>query len=92
MTRFLIEVPHESNKSACDQAVEVFKNTGSHFLINADWGCLDDEHKAWIVIEMDSKEDALMVVPPQFRQQAKVIRLEKFALETVEESLKQHHG
>ena len=41
MTRYLIEVPHEGTKQACDQAIRVFMETGSHFVTNADWGCSD---------------------------------------------------
>lgn len=79
MPRFLIEVPHRKEKRECERAVEVFKQTGSHFLTNADWGCSDNVHKAWVIIEVDSKEDALMVVPPPYRTKAKVITLTKFA-------------
>jgi hypothetical protein len=52
MTRYLIEVPHEATKEACDQAIRVFMETGSHFVTNADWGCSDDVHKAWIVADL----------------------------------------
>ena len=47
MSRYLIEVEHKADKWSCDQAIEAFLNTGSHFLTNADWGCMDGEHKAW---------------------------------------------
>ena len=90
MPRYLIEVAHASNKAACDHAINVFKTTGSHFLTNADWGCLDNVHKAWIIVDLDSKEEALLIVPPSFRQNAKVITLHKYAFETVKESLKDH--
>ena len=90
MLRLLIEVTHENTKEACDRAIEVFKNTGSHFLTNADWGCKDDVHKAWIIVDMDSKEEALRIVPPSFRQQTKIITLYKFALETANEAIKHH--
>jgi hypothetical protein len=91
MPRFLIEVPHEKSKQSCVLAIEVFNKTGSHFLTNADWGCSDDVHKAWIIIEMDSKEEALMVVPPPFRDNATVVTLEKFTLETVDDTLRDQH-
>ena len=90
MARFLIEVPHENTKQACDEAIKIFKKTGSHFLFNADWGCWANVHKAWIIIEVEDKEAALMVVPPQLRGNAMAIILDKFALETVEEAIKQH--
>lgn len=90
MPRYLIEVSHENKKQACDQAVKVFQMTGSHFLTNADWGCSDDIHKAWIIVDLDSKEEALLIVPPSFRQDAKVITLHKYAFESVKEAFKNH--
>jgi hypothetical protein len=58
MAKYLIEVPHEPETRECALAVQVFLTTGSHFLKNADWGCLDGEHKGWIIVELDNKEEA----------------------------------
>jgi hypothetical protein len=90
MKRFLIEVPHEDNKIACARAIQVFLQTGSHFLVNADWGCLDGEHRAWIILEGENKEDALSVLPLQVRPQAKIVELAKFSMDDVDEVLSQH--
>lgn len=90
MPRYLIEVPHENTKEACERAIRVFMETGSHFVTHADWGCQDDEHKAWIVVDLDSKEEALTLLPPLFRHDAKIITLEKFSMVEIEESLEQH--
>ena len=90
MSRYLIEVAHDDNKESCNEAIKVFKMTGSHFLTNADWGCADDVHKAWFMAEVDSKEQALNIVPPSFRQKAKVTTLHKYAFESVKESLSEH--
>lgn len=90
MPRFLIEVPHEGNKQACDEAIRVFRMTGSHFLTNADWGCMDDVHKAWMTVDLTNKDEALLIIPPVYRSKAKVITLEKFALETINKALKRH--
>ncbi len=79
--RFLIEVPHEASMSACIHAVEVFLTTGSHFLSNADWGCQDGEHKAWMVVEADDRDQARGIVPPAFRAQAKIVQLNGFTLD-----------
>jgi hypothetical protein len=92
MTRFLIEVPHEADMTACMRAVEIFLNTGSHFLSNADWGCLDGEHKAWIILEADDKEEARLVVPPAYRRQARIVALNKFTLEDIDELRRHHQG
>lgn len=90
MPKYLIEVPHEKSKEACDQAVEAFLKSGSHFVTNADWGCGDDVHKAWIVVELDSKEEALLLLPPFFRQNATVTSLAKFAPEDLDKAAEAH--
>jgi hypothetical protein len=56
MARFLIEVPHESGVVSCARASKVLQETGSHFLTHADFGCKDGVHKAWIVVDVDSKD------------------------------------
>lgn len=90
MMHFLIEVPHEAEKIACARAVQILLTTGSHFLTNADFGCLDGEHKAWIIVEGESKEEIRSIVPPMYRSQAKITKLNKFSLEEVEGLLRQH--
>lgn len=90
MPRFLVEVAHENRKEACDRAVQVFLQTGSHFMTNADWGCSDGEHKAWFVAEFNTKEEARQILPPAFRLQAKIIELEKFSLADVDTTLGYH--
>jgi hypothetical protein len=92
MAKYLIEVPHEAEKRACARAVRIFLETGSHFLTNADWGCFDGEHKAWIILEADSKEDARSVLPPAFRSEAKIVGLNKFTLEEIDEMERHHPG
>ncbi len=90
MPRYLIEVSHENSKEACDRAVQAFLATGSHFMTHADWGCSDNEHKAWIIVEMDSKSEALNLVPPSFRANAKVIALENFSMKSKDRMLGEH--
>lgn len=92
MAKFLIEVPHEAKKIACARTVRIFLETGSHFLINADWGCLDGEHKAWIIVEVESKEDAQSILPPSLRSEAKIVRLNSFTMEEAEELERYHEG
>ena len=90
MPKFLIEVPHAGDLEACARVVQIFLATGSHFLTHADWGCMDGEHAAWIVVEVDSKDEARSILPPAFRSQARIIGLNKFSLEHVEGILEQH--
>ena len=88
--RFLIEVPHEEATLACARTVEVFLRSGSHFLSHADWGCKDGEHKAWMVVEVESKDEALRIVPPAFRPQTKIVQLNAFTMKDLEDILRHH--
>ena len=90
MARFFIEVPHEETTQACARAVEVFLKSGSHFLTHADWGCKDAEHKAWMIVELDTKEEALRIVPPLYRAAAKVVQLNSFTMKDIEDILRHH--
>jgi hypothetical protein len=90
MPKFLIEVPHEEELLACAQVVESFLNYGSHFATKADWGCTDGVHKAWITIETETKEDARNILPPAYRSQATIIKLNKFTIEEIDGILQQH--
>ena len=90
MPKFLIEVSHDEDLLACAQVVESFLSYGSHFATKADWGCTDGVHKAWITIETDNKEDARNILPPAYRSQANIIKLNKFNMEEIKEILKLH--
>jgi hypothetical protein len=90
MPKFLIEVPHENTEQACNRAIDVFKSTGSHFVTNAEWGCHDNEHKAWIIVDLDDKQLALSIIPPEFRTVAKVTAIERLSRADMEAVAKDH--
>jgi hypothetical protein len=90
MSRFLVEVPHDPDTLACAQVVQVFLASGSHFLTNADWGCSDGRHSAWLLVDVDSKEEARLIVPPAFRAKASIVALNKFSMEEIEQIIEQH--
>ena len=90
MARFLIEVPHEASTRECALAAKILISSGSHYLTHAAFGCLDGEHKAWIIIEADSREEARFVVPSIFRPRAKIVQLNKFSLDELDEILAHH--
>ena len=90
MARFLIEVPHEPDTIACAHVVQIFLETGSHFLTNADWGCLDGNHKAWIIVDVKDKNAAREIIPSGFRSQAKLVKLNKWTMEEIDEILLSH--
>lgn len=92
MKRFLVEVPHDKSTAACNHAIETFLRTGSHFLARADWGCKDEEHKAWLIIEVDSKAEARNIVPADYRRDAKIVELTTFMEANVDASRQHSEG
>jgi len=90
MPRFLIEVEHEAEASACDRAAQVLFTSGSHWLTHADWGCLDGVHAAWLIVEVETRELARAIVPPVHRSRARVIGLSAFSLAEIDTFLAHH--
>jgi hypothetical protein len=88
MAKYLIEVPHGADSVECTRAVHILLSTGSHFLMNADWGCHDGVHKAWFFAEVESKEEALMIVPPFYRGNTVVTMLNKFDFRKIDMAMK----
>jgi RES domain-containing protein len=90
MAKYLIEVPHEANKVACERAIQVFLSSGSHFLVNAEWGCGDGEHKAWMIVDVENREQARLIVPPFYRPETKIVVLNRWRLGEGDEVLPHH--
>jgi hypothetical protein len=90
MARFFVEVAHEAEMVACARAVQVLLATGSHYLTHADFGCKDGEHKAWLIVEAENKEEARSILPPVYRSQAKIVMLNKFTVAELDELLRHH--
>ena len=90
MQKFLIEVPHEAETKACARAAKVLLQTGSHFVTHAEFGCMDGDHRAWMIMEFQSKSEALSAVPPEFRTNARVVALNRFTIEQLDRFIGQH--
>ncbi len=90
MSKFLIEVPHEAEAIACARGVQALLSFGSHFVANTDWGCADGVHKGWIVVDVDSREEARALLPPAFRSDATIVQLNRFTLEEMDDVLTKH--
>ena len=90
MAKFLIEVEHDAETVACARVVKILLESGSHFLSNAEWGCMDNDHRAWMIVEVDDKHEALAIVPPGMRSRTRVTGLNRFKLDKIVAILKQH--
>ena len=55
MGRFFIELPHDESEQSCVEAAKVFMESGSHYMTHADYGCEDNVHKSWMIVELESK-------------------------------------
>jgi hypothetical protein len=81
MERFLIELPHSPDAGECTNVVQVFLSSGSHLVTKAEWGCNDDVHNAWLIVDVEGRDDAVAIVPPALRSTARITALNTFTLE-----------
>jgi len=79
MDRYLVEIPHEPDQASCRAAIKIFAESGSHYLTHADFGCADGVHNAWLIIEAADHGEARLVAPPQYRDNARVTRVKRYA-------------
>lgn len=75
MPRFLIQIPHGDEHEACVRALEALETRGSHFVTHAEFGCRDGYHSALLVSEFESRAEAQQIVPPEYRQEARIVEL-----------------
>ena len=91
MEKFLIEVPHEGDQASCSRTVQDFLASGSHFVTNAEWGCKDGDHRAWLLVETENKEEALRILPASYKVNAKITKINKFTRKDMDETIKNDH-
>ena len=83
MLRYMIQASHDPAPDACMQLLDAFLQAGAHYLTNAEWGCEAGEHTAWIIVEADSDDEARLMVPPNIRNTALLVRLNRFTPEQI---------
>jgi hypothetical protein len=76
MDRYMVISGHTAED--CRQAVKYFAEFHAGYITHFEWGCKDNDHNAYAVIEADSHEEAMMSVPPLLRREARVIKLTYF--------------
>ena len=74
MDRYLIATPH--TEAECTAVINQVISAG--FNTHVDWGCKDGEHTGWATIEAESREQAMLFVPPIMRPKAHVVKVVKF--------------
>lgn len=83
MPRYLIELRHGDEHAACVKALRAIEQYGSHFVTHADWGCKAGTHRGWLIVELGSRDEAMQLVPPEYRQEARVVELNRFSREEI---------
>jgi hypothetical protein len=78
MERFIIESPHPVEK--CEQVIQDLYAAG--YLHHFEWGCKDNDHTGWAIVEAENAEDARQIVPWYLRDKARIVHLVKFNLAT----------
>ncbi len=78
MPRYMIHLPHESGHEMCVRALQAIERYGGHLFTNAEWGCNAGVHCGWVIVELDDRKAAVQMVPPEFRQEAQVVELNRF--------------
>jgi hypothetical protein len=83
--RFLIECRHSSEHEGCVRSLDAILQLGSHLITEAEWGCEDGVHAGWLIADLDSREEAMQLVPPQYRADTRIIKLRKWSRTEIEE-------
>jgi len=87
MNKFLIEVKHGGDRSSCLLAIQSFLSSRYHYASSVEWGCIEGEQKAWLIIKTENKETAMRVLPAAYRQNAKITELHKFTIKEINEAV-----
>ena len=85
MDRYIIVSPH--NAEDCDKAVREVHAAG--YLHHFEWGCKDNDHTGYAILEAINHEHAKQIVPWFLRDRAHVARLVKFGKGAREHGSKQ---
>ncbi len=76
MDRYIVISKHTTED--CRMAVKHFKQHHAGYLTHYEWGCYDDDHTAYCIMEAESHAQALNTVPPLFREKARAVKLVYF--------------
>ena len=85
MPKYIVMSGHTAED--CRMAVKHFRDFHAGFLSHFEWGCYDNDHTAYQILESDSHESALNTVPPLFRSKTRVIQLTNFDPKSLKDPL-----
>lgn len=92
MPTYLIEVQHDGKPESCIRALHALDRYGSHFVTHANFGCADGTHCGWLTVDVESRDAAELIVPPEFRSMARVVEIQKFTREEIRRLMEQYEA
>jgi hypothetical protein len=85
MEKYIVMSAHTAED--CRQAVKHFREHHASFLTHFLWGCYDNDHTAYAIVDAESHEEAKLTVPPLFRDKTRVVKLVSFNPRTTKDPL-----
>jgi hypothetical protein len=76
MARYIIESPHKPEE--CLKALDEELVKGTDVLGKFDFGCMAGDHTAYAIVDVNTKNDALKLVPSFLQNSAKIVEVGKF--------------
>jgi hypothetical protein len=76
MSHFMVMSAHTAED--CRMAVKHFREHHAQFLTHFEWGCYDNDHTAYAMVDAATHEEAKMTVPPLFRDKTRVVKVVSF--------------
>jgi len=76
MKRYLIETPHKA--ADCLKALDEELAKGQQVLGKFDYGCMAGDHTGYALVDAESREDAISLVPTFLQGSAKIVEVGKF--------------
>src|ERR1041385_5724129 len=87
MDRYLVISGHTAEE--CRLAVKYFSEHHATYMTHFEWGCFDNDHNAYAIIEADNHEHARMSVPPMLRSKAKIVKLARFTAQQIQKIVRE---
>ncbi len=82
MARFLIEAPH--TKEDCLDALDSVAALSKELFGRFDWGCGNNVHTGWAIVEAQDATTATMMLPTNIRNQVRAVEVTRFTAEQIQ--------
>jgi hypothetical protein len=81
MKRYAIETPHKPED--CLKALDEGLAIGPQVLGKFEYGCMAGDHTGYAIVDAETREDAIRLVPAFLQKTAKIVEVVKFTPEMV---------